>query len=491
MIRIGLPVPPGEKLRAVLKAVVEGITVLDRDHKVLWANQVVESWAGRLKDLKGAYCYRIFQKEEGVCRGCPVVRAFETGKIEKAALVYHFRNARKYIELTASPMFDKGGNVAAVAAIARDISEKSEMENKLKESKERFQAVFDGIGDGISVIDRDFNIEWINRGVLNVFKEVAHAVPAGGKCYSEYFQEDKTCDDCPAQVTFDNGAAGRLTKIWRHGRENLVLDISTFPIKDAGGRVVQVIEYFRNIAGRIKLEDQLLRYERLAGIGELAVGIAHELRNPLGNISASAQFCLNKYEIGSQVKKHLRVILRNSDNANRIVKDLLDFARPAEILLKPGYVGKVIEKACTLVKSRCSKQHVRVFKRWPKKLPLVMLDGSRMEGAFLNFIINSLDAMPAGGSLIAAAYLDTQSREVAIAFSDTGDGIAPDDLKRIFDPFFTTKKNGIGLGLSIAHHIIVCHKGNLRIKSEAGMGTEVIVRLPIAEEGRRNDDARG
>lgn len=491
MIRIGLPISPGEKLSAVLKAAVEGITVLDRDLKILWANQVVESWAGRLKDLKGMHCYRIFRKEEGICRECPAVRAFGTGKVEKATLFYHFRNARKCIELTVSPMFDKSGNIVAMAAIAHDISEKADLESKLKESKERFQSIFDGIGDGISVIDRDFNIEWINRGVLNIFKEVDPAMPAGRKCYREYFQEDKICDDCPAQVTFENGAARRLTKIWRQGRENLALDISTFPIKDAGGRVVQVIEHFRSITGMIKLEDQLLRYERLAGIGELAVGIAHELRNPLGNINASAQFCLNKYEIGVQIKKHLRVILRNSDNANRIVKDLLDFAKPDEILLKPGCIGKVIEKACALVKSRCSKQHVRVYKRWPKKLPLVMLDENRLEGAFLNFIINALDAMPAGGSLIVAAYLDIQSREVVAAFSDTGDGIAQEDLKRIFDPFFTTKKNGIGLGLSIAHHIIVCHKGNLRIKSESGRGTEVIVRLPIREESKRNSDEQG
>jgi signal transduction histidine kinase len=358
MMRLGLPVTPGEKLRAIVAASAEGITVLDRDLKILWANHLVESWAGRLKGLKGIECHRIFGREEGVCGGCPAAMAFETGKTEKATVVYRLRDCERRIELTASPMFNRSGKVVAVAALARDTSEK---------------------------------------------------------------------------------------------------------------------------------EDWLLHCERLAGAGEFAVGIAHEIRNPLGNINASAQFCLNKYEVGHRIRKHLRAILRNSESANRVVKDLLDFARPDEIRLKPGCVGKVIKKACALVRSRSSKQRVRVFRRWPKNLPPVMLDENRLEWAFLNFIINALDAMPRGGSLVVAAYLDIRTGEVVASFSDTGEGIPQENLKRIFDPFFTTKKDGVGLGLFMAHHIIVCHRGSIQIKSEVGRGTEAIVRIPVAEEsdGRR------
>ncbi|MEW5767360.1 MAG: ATP-binding protein [bacterium] len=367
--------------------------------------------------------------------------------------------------------------------LAVDLTEKIELERKLKEAKKHLQAIFDSIEDGISVIDRDYQIVRVNQGILRMYNKRDFPDLIGKKCFTEYYQSDGICENCPAQKTFEEDKPHHVTKI-RHHRDKgrTVLDISTFPIKDDEGKVIQVINYIKDVTAAIKLEDRLLYQERLAGVGELAAGIAHEIRNPLGNITAAAQFCLDKYKLHQPARKHLRIILRNAENANKIVKDLLDFARPAEISFKLADVGEVIASACHLVKTRCSQQGVRLTRRYSRRLPLILLDEKRLEEAFLNFILNALDAMPNGGRLTITTYSDSQNNEVGVRFSDTGQGIPEENLNEIFTPFFTTKEEGIGLGLCLAHQIVTYHKGKINIESKVGQGTEVIVSLPISRE---------
>lgn len=484
MEKIKLPFTPSQELKALSKGIGAGIVIIDKDMRVLWANHAVAALAGRHRCVMGSYCYDLMNKGRGPCRGCPSEKAFKTGDVETSRIYSgNASDGGKCIELTASPVFDKKGDVVAVAEIHRDVTPNVEAENRLKEHRDRLQAVFDGIGDGISVIDRDFNIKRVNREILRIFKKKDFSDVLGRKCYEVYLQADKACDDCPAQRSFKDGNKGQLSKVWGgRSREKRVFDISTFPILDSNDDVAQVIEYFRDNTGMLKLEEQILRYERLAGVGELAMGIAHELRNPIGNINASVQFCLDKYAVDKKLKRHLRVILRNSESANRIVKDLLDFAKPDDIVLRAGSVSKALESACALVKTRCLKQRVRLYKKWPQRLPMVMLDARRLAGAFLNLILNALDAMPEGGSMIVASYLNKQANKLVVTFTDTGDGISAENIPNIFDPFFSTKKNGVGLGLSIAHHIITHHNGTILIDSKQGIGTEVTVGFPVSQD---------
>ena len=236
----------------------------------------------------------------------------------------------------------------------------------------------------------------------------------------------------------------------------------------------------KDITERKEAEEQLLYAERLAGVGELAAGVAHEIRNPLANIIASAQFSLSKFTLDEKLKKHFDIILRNSENAERIIKDLLNFAKPSSVPVEGVNVAEIINRACDLVKGRCSQQRVWLIKKFSKGLPPIMADENGLEQAFLNLIINALDAMPEGGKLAITASLDARTNDIAVRFSDTGKGIPQENLNKIFNPFFTTKEDGTGLGLSLVHRIIDFHKGKINIESEMGKGTEVIVRLPVS-----------
>ncbi|MDP2168699.1 MAG: ATP-binding protein [Thermodesulfovibrionales bacterium] len=248
---------------------------------------------------------------------------------------------------------------------------------------------------------------------------------------------------------------------------------------DAMADSIQTIECIKGTTSLMKLQNRLMNPGRLAGIRHLTAGTAHNIKNSLSNIKAVAQFCLDRYEIDEPLRKSLKVIVKNSKKANRTVNVLLNLARPHETALAPGTVNRVVHRAYNLVKPIFLKQGVRLSKRLHRKLPMVLLDEDLLEEAFLNFILNAIDAMPRRGRLSITAYHDPKSAEVVVSFVDSGCGIPNDNLKKIFTPFFTTKKDGTGLGLTLAKHIIELHSGTLQVESKPGYGTEVTVSLPI------------
>ncbi|MFH1856786.1 MAG: ATP-binding protein [Candidatus Omnitrophota bacterium] len=473
-----------QQLKIILNEIGQGVTIIDKDLRIVWANAVIENWAGSLEIIKGKHCYKTYQQRESPCENCPGIKAFDTGSSHRARqYVYDTCGNIKYFEFSSVPLKDEAGEITAVAEFAIDLTEKVQLEHKLKETKDRLQAIFDGISDGISVIDKKYQILRVNQGILKLFGKHEFSQFLGDGCFRKYFKNEGICDNCPALRTFQEGESFHITKILSGtDKKRLILDISTFPIKGDNGEVIHVIEYMRDVTNTVKLEDQLLYQERLAGIGEIAAGIAHEIRNPLGNITASSQFCLSKYKLHKLAQRHLKVILRNAEVANRIIMDLLEFAKPREIIFTISSVTEQLENALNLVKTRFSKQRVRLAKRFSRQLPKILLDERRIEEVFVNLLINSLDAMPEGGKLYIGAYPDFKNKEVVINFSDTGGGILPENFNKVFDPFFTTKKSGTGLGLSLVAQIVSCHKGNIDINSKYGKGTEITVRIPILRE---------
>ncbi|HPR17619.1 MAG TPA: ATP-binding protein, partial [Candidatus Cloacimonadota bacterium] len=237
-------------------------------------------------------------------------------------------------------------------------------------------------------------------------------------------------------------------------------------------------QLMKEIAERKQLESQLIRSERLAGVGELAAGIAHEIRNPLGNISSSAQICLSKYEPKQQIKDFLEIIQEETEKANAIIKGLLDFANPREVKLMKSSVCKVIKDVLTSVNARFQENNIEVQLQCPSTIPQLMLDEKWLFQAFQNFILNAIQAMPDGGTLNISASFETVEREVKVVIEDSGKGISKANLAKVFDPFFTTREDGVGLGLSLCHQIIADHQGKIQMESEVNAGTKVILTFP-------------
>ncbi len=162
-----------QKLRdAILDAIGEGITIIDEDLKIIWVNPIIEKWAGSLEEIKGKNCYKVYQKRDTPCENCPSLKTFKSGKIEKARqYAYDNEGNIKYLEFISSPMKDQWERTTAVVELAVDLTEKIELEHKLKVTKDRLQVIFDNISDGISVIDKDYQILRVNQGLLELFKK--------------------------------------------------------------------------------------------------------------------------------------------------------------------------------------------------------------------------------------------------------------------------------------------------------------------------------
>jgi signal transduction histidine kinase/Tfp pilus assembly protein PilF len=232
----------------------------------------------------------------------------------------------------------------------------------------------------------------------------------------------------------------------------------------------------KEITERKKIENQLIRSERLAGVGELAAGVAHEIRNPLGNISSSAQFCLSKFAVEEKMEKYLRIILEDSEKANLIIKGLLDFANPRELKPEKGFVEEIFKRIFESVETRCKEKNIKIESGFAKEVPILM-DKKWFEQALLNLIINAIQSMSDNGELTVKTF--SEVNELKITIQDTGSGISEENMKKVFDPFFTTKENGVGLGLSLAHEIISDHKGRFNIDSLPGKGTTITIYFPM------------
>lgn len=227
-------------------------------------------------------------------------------------------------------------------------------------------------------------------------------------------------------------------------------------------------------------QRQLIQSEKLASLGQLAAGVAHEINNPLANISLSAQMLLQDVK-DKKIRQRLLKIEDNVDRATRTVKNLLDFSRTPEFHPSYADINGLLAKTLDILKHETKR--MEVVKKLDEELPDVLADPRQLQQVFINIITNACQAMPNGGRLTLRTGQIGDTVEIEI--SDTGEGIPPENLTRVFDPFFTTRKagKGTGLGLSISYRIVERHGGHIDIKSETGKGTAFTIRLPAGEKG--------
>jgi signal transduction histidine kinase len=228
-----------------------------------------------------------------------------------------------------------------------------------------------------------------------------------------------------------------------------------------------------------KTEAQLIRSEKLAALGQLAAGIAHEIRNPLTSINILIHSMTENLPSGDSHKEDLEVIEEEINRINEIVDQFLRFAKPAPPLLEKADILSVLEETLQLLRPQIEKQRIVVRKEF-QTLPIIQMDREQMKQAILNLLLNAIQAMPAGGHLTLKAKNSEDGQLIRLSIQDSGIGIPGDDLNKLFDPFFSTKEGGIGLGLSITHRIIDQHHGKIEVESVPGKGTVFTVWLPIS-----------
>jgi two-component system, NtrC family, sensor kinase len=230
-----------------------------------------------------------------------------------------------------------------------------------------------------------------------------------------------------------------------------------------------------------KIHGQLFRSEKLASIGKLAAGVAHEINNPLTGILTNASLLLEDLKDGDSKKDDVQVIVNETIRCREIVKRLLDFARQTKPQKSLTNINTLIDNIVLLVRNQASFRNVNIERNLVDNIPEIMTDKDQIQQVFINFILNASDAMPNGGEIKISSRVIENSEYVEVRIMDTGLGISEENKHKIFDPFFTTKENGTGLGLSISYGIVEQHGGTINLESELGKGTTFIVLLPIKQ----------
>ena len=366
---------------------------------------------------------------------------------------------------------------------------------KCYESTEKLKTFFSAITDRIVVIDKNYNIIMSNK----------EDIGDSGKCYRKLFNSESKCDNCPASRTFENGKNGILEKKWF----NQYFLLRSYPIHNKKGETDRVLEVCRDVTMNKKIESQLHQSYKLASLGKLVAGIAHEINNPntfiLGNLKIISEafndilpildnyYAENKEEKIARLnydvfRENFPVLLSDMiDGANRtkkIVLDLRNFAKKDEdTLLENVDINHLIKDHLTLTQ-KYIKSNANIEHKLSPDIPKFNGNIQKLEQVLMNIIINASEAIKdKKGLIIVETRYDKSNNEIIIKFTDNGEGMDEETRKNIFDPFFTTKRNegGTGLGLSISYGIIKEHNGTITVESKLGSGTTFVIHIPVIQ----------
>jgi signal transduction histidine kinase len=238
----------------------------------------------------------------------------------------------------------------------------------------------------------------------------------------------------------------------------------------------------RDITERMQTEKRIRESERLAHIGKLTTSLAHEIRNPLSSVKMNSQIILKSMDFGGNDKRRMEIIIHEISRLERILDEMLDFARPVKLNLEPASINSVMDACLEIMDARIRERGIAITKLYRRRLPRILVDHEKIEQAIINVLLNAVEILPEGGNIeIVTKQSRRNGRAIQVEISDDGPGISTEDLPYVFDPFFSNKKRGTGLGLSNVNRIIEAHGGTGSVSLRKPHGTRVSLSIPMRE----------
>jgi len=461
----------------------EGIALLDDTDRVVQVNKGFEVLFGyRAEEVKDRFLYYMVVPEDRIEEASALARAALNNQVSRIETVRKRKDGSLVdISLLHYPI-QFGNQTVAVYAIYTDITERKRAAEALELQKAYFQQLFDNSPDAIAMWDDTGRVVQVNRGFEVLFGYRAEEVK--GKFINDVVVPEDYAEEASAlSGSVFNGEVSRKETV-RKRKDGSLVDVSLlhYPIQ-FGNQTVAVYAIYTDITERKEMEQQLILTDRLASVGELVSGIAHELNNPLTGVIGFSQLLLDK-DVSDDVKLDLKIIYSEAQRAADVVKGLLTFARKHVPVKQPVNIDSIIEKVLTLRAYEQRVNNIQVNAYFAPDLPEVMADHFQLQQVFLNIIINAeyfmVEAHHEGTLTITTEKVGDI---IKASVTDDGPGINQENLGHLFDPFFTTKEvgKGTGLGLSICHGIITEHGGQIYAESELGKGTTFVVELPISD----------
>jgi histidine kinase len=466
------------------------IAVQDKNFRLIRYNRAFRE---RFDPRPGDYCYTVYKGLEHRCPDCPVEKTFADGQSHYGETEGIGRKGQKkhWIFITA-PMLDENGDIVAGMEMSIDITRRRHLEQDLKKSEEKYHAIFNNIFNPVFVVDQE-TLEILDCNIKAVELYHAGGKTLTGKLFSDFFpQEDQA--DLIRQVK----SRKEITKV-RHVKadgKQIDVDMWVAPAQYSGQSVFLIT--INDITQRLETEQHLLHASKMATLGEMSTGIAHELNQPLSVIKSSASFCLKKIQSQEPIKQEIlhKLIGKidiNVDRADKIIQHMRQFARKSDIRLVRTRINDVIQQTFDMLHQQLKIRGIQVIWEKNEDLPEILADPDRLEQVFINLVMNARDAIEAkweargsrdDGRDRIVIHTSVANDNVVVKVSDTGIGIRKEAKDRLFEPFFTTKEvgKGTGLGLSISYGIVKDCKGDIQAGTAPGGGAEFTLKFPVPEE---------
>ncbi len=365
---------------------------------------------------------------------------------------------------------------------AKDQAEK--FSHELEKSKSRLEAIFNGISDGVMIIDRDYKVVAHNRKMKSILGFSGDRL-IGEKCYQMCTGTEDKCGFCNARRVFETGQPifTYCTKDDRESCEEKVFEVHNFPLRNKDGEVTQIVEYVKDVTDATRMRSNLEHARRLADIGTMAGKVAHEVRNPLNAIQGAAHYLKGELD-NEEARNYINLIQEQVERVNGVTTQLLSLSKPMLPVLQPGNIMVAVERALQVTRPQLMALKANVVYKPPKTIPNLLINEGQLEQAIINIILNAVEAMDeTDRPELRMSYRikgDGTTLQVEIVGEGNGVGLKENSSDDILKPFFTTKAKGTGLGLAIVKRIVDNHHGSFTLKSRPGeKGARAVIRLPI------------
>jgi PAS domain S-box-containing protein len=473
------------------------LIVVSPDYRIL-------AWRGRRDgpsdgDLVGQPCYQVLHARSEPCGHCAVKIVLETSKPAWSPRNEEFPSGGTVPCLYAYPLFS-GDAIEAVVSMEMDLPARSQIEEKLQRSNAFLRNLITSAVDGVMAADK--------KGKVIIYNDTAEEIFGYGVQEALATLDIRTIypDGLEREVMrqLRSEAHGGRGKLKSYLVDVLHRDGTRIPINlnaaivYEGDREVATIGFFHDMRETLRMKKvlekvqlQLMQSEKMASLGKLAAGVAHQLNNPLGGVTLYTRLVLEDYELSPGARDDLGRVLRDAERCRETVKELLEFTRQTRHLMQPHDINQAISRTLFLLQNQPLFQNITIEMHLDGSLPPIHSDIQQINHLFMNLILNAAQAMGGCGRLaISTSRAPGDAERVRVEISDSGPGIAADVLPHIFEPFFTTKPvgEGTGLGLSMVYGIVENHGGQIKAMSTPGEGATFVIQLPITPkaDGERN-----
>ncbi len=441
------------------------------------------------KEVVGKKCFRYLLFKDTPCdsEDCPISKVVKT----KTSYSYTVKHQYKWEDRVFSPIFDDEGNVVYVIASIRDITRIKSLENQLIGAKEFITRVIYSSASAIVAADRQGKIELMNSVAKELFgdfngeegkiKHTEQLYPPGkAKEIMKMLRDEKI------------GGKGKLiiprTTIVNAKGEKIRVEMSAAIIYDENGNESATMAIYNNLEDKIKVEKelkftqkQLAQSEKMASLGQLAAGVAHEINNPLTGVLFYASLLLERDDLDENAKEDLGYIVEDAERCKNIVKSLLVYSRSTDSKKNIIHINEIVDRSLKLIRDQKKFRNIHIRRFLADEMMLINADTNKLNQVIINLVINAADAMNGNGIISISTYRNKLIKKVYVEIKDTGEGIPRENLSKIFDPFFTTKEVGksTGLGLSIVYGIIEEHGARISVKKTGAKGTIFVLEFPL------------